>query len=137
MSEELWQRRLDRERQARKTAEQLLTEKSRELYQSTVELKQALAASEDQRRLQLALWGSGELIWEWTAQDNLMRLHFSPANRAKPCAKPCPGPSVCNACTLTIKLQPCATGMTISAVIATTTTWSFACAARPTMLGTG
>ncbi|MBC9251809.1 hypothetical protein A9179_16180 [Pseudomonas alcaligenes] len=75
MSEELWQRRLDRERQARKTAEQLLTEKSRELYQSTVELKQALAASEDQRRLQLALWGSGELIWEWQAQDNLMRLH--------------------------------------------------------------
>lgn len=76
MSEELWQRRLDRERQARKTAEQLLTEKSRELYQSTVELKQALAASEDQRRLQLALWGSGELIWEWQAQDNLMRLHY-------------------------------------------------------------
>lgn len=76
MSEELWQRRLDRERRARKTAEQLLTEKSRELYQSTVELKQALAASEDQRRLQLALWGSGELIWEWQAQDNLMRLHY-------------------------------------------------------------
>ncbi|MEK1905075.1 MAG: EAL domain-containing protein [Pseudomonas sp.] len=76
MSEELWQRRLDRERQARKTAEQLLTEKSRELYQSTVELTQALVDSEDQRRLQLALWGSGELIWEWQAQDNQMRLHY-------------------------------------------------------------
>ncbi len=76
MSEELWQRRLDRERQARKSAEQLLTEKSRELYQSTVELKLALAASEDQRRLQLALWGSGELIWEWQAQDNSMCLHY-------------------------------------------------------------
>ncbi len=76
MSEELWQRRLDRERQARKTAEQLLTEKSRELYLSTVELKRALSASEDQRRLQLALWGSGELIWEWQAQDNQMRLHY-------------------------------------------------------------
>ncbi len=75
MSEELWQRRLQRERQARKTAEQLLTEKSRELYQITVELKQALTASEDQRRLQLALWGSGELIWEWEAQSNQMRLH--------------------------------------------------------------
>ncbi len=76
MNEELWQRRLDRERQARKTAEQLLTEKSRELYLSTVELKRALSASEAQRRLQLALWGSGELIWEWQAQDNQMRLHY-------------------------------------------------------------
>ncbi|PTQ66767.1 bifunctional diguanylate cyclase/phosphodiesterase [Pseudomonas sp. GV071] len=76
MSDELWQRRLDRERQARKSAEHLLTEKSRELYQSAVELKHALAASEDQRRLQLALWGSGELIWEWQAQDNLMHLHY-------------------------------------------------------------
>jgi diguanylate cyclase (GGDEF)-like protein/PAS domain S-box-containing protein len=76
VSEELWQRRLDRERQARKAAEQLLTEKSRELYQSTVELKLALTASEDQRRLQLALWGSGELIWEWQVQDNAMCLHY-------------------------------------------------------------
>ena len=75
MSEALWQRRLDRERQARKTAERLLTDKSRELYQTTVDLQQALAASENQRRLQLALWGSGELIWEWHAEDDLMRLH--------------------------------------------------------------
>ncbi|MGY4535252.1 diguanylate cyclase (GGDEF)-like protein/PAS domain S-box-containing protein [Pseudomonas sp. TE3786] len=84
MSDELWQRRLDRERQARKTAEQLLTEKSRELYLSTVELKHALAASEDQRRLQLALWGSGELIWEWQAQDNLMRLHYFSSQPGEP-----------------------------------------------------
>jgi diguanylate cyclase (GGDEF)-like protein/PAS domain S-box-containing protein len=90
VSEELWQRRLDRERQARKTAEQLLTEKSRELYQSTVELKHALTASEDQRRLQLALWGSGELIWEWQAQDNLMRLHYFSSQPGEPLGETLP-----------------------------------------------
>ncbi len=61
-------RRFERERAARKHAEQLLTEKSRELFD-------ALQASRDaQRRLQFALWGSGEGVWEWRAETGLLRV---------------------------------------------------------------
>lgn len=55
----LLQRRFDRERASRKAAEALLTAKSRELYDV------AEAAREAERRLQLALWASGEGIWTW------------------------------------------------------------------------
>lgn len=55
----LLQRRFERERTSRKAAEALLNEKSRALYDS------AQAAREAERRLQLALWASGEGIWSW------------------------------------------------------------------------
>jgi diguanylate cyclase (GGDEF)-like protein len=60
----LMQRRLERERAARKAAEELLLKKSSELYESVQSARDA------ERRLQLALWASGEGIWEWdVAQD--------------------------------------------------------------------
>ncbi|MFZ5844412.1 MAG: putative bifunctional diguanylate cyclase/phosphodiesterase [Pseudomonadota bacterium] len=74
---ELLLRRLQREREARKQAEQLLQEKSRELWQANQTLTQTLAAMADaQRRLGLALWGSGEMVWEWEAATDIMRLHY-------------------------------------------------------------
>jgi PAS domain-containing protein len=60
-------RRYERERAARKQAEQLLTDKSQALFD-------ALQSSRDaERRLQLALWASGEGIWEWRSEDGLLR----------------------------------------------------------------
>lgn len=55
------ERRLAREREARKAAESLLTHKSRELFEALTQ------ARETERRLQLALWASGEGIWHWDA----------------------------------------------------------------------
>ncbi len=55
----LAQRRLERERQARKAAEQLLNEKSRALFSALQDAKRS------ERRLNLALWATGEGIWEW------------------------------------------------------------------------
>jgi hypothetical protein len=52
-------RRAERERSARKAAEQLLTEKSRELWGVLQRAK------DSERRLNLALWATGEGIWEW------------------------------------------------------------------------
>ena len=57
-------RRLERERQARKSAEHLLNDKSRELFDA---LQQA---RESERRLQMALWASGEGIWNWSVEDD-------------------------------------------------------------------
>jgi diguanylate cyclase (GGDEF)-like protein len=66
-ADELHERRLARERAARKEAERLLEGKSLELFE-------ALQASErSQRRLELALWASGESIWEWEAETDLVR----------------------------------------------------------------
>ena len=66
-ADELHERRLARERAARKEAERLLEGKSLELFE-------ALQASErSQRRLELALWASGESIWEWEAVTDLVR----------------------------------------------------------------
>lgn len=60
-------RRLARERAARKEAERLLEAKSLALFE-------ALQASErSQRRLELALWASGESIWEWDADTDEVR----------------------------------------------------------------
>lgn len=65
--DELHERRLARERSARKAAEQLLEQKSLALFE-------ALRTSEgSQRRLELALWASGESIWEWDADTDLIR----------------------------------------------------------------
>ncbi|SFZ77810.1 putative bifunctional diguanylate cyclase/phosphodiesterase [Chitinimonas taiwanensis] len=70
----LMQRRLERERAARKAAEVLLSSKSDELY---LALQQA---SESQRQLELALWASGEAIWEWdAAKDTFLLRSFSRA----------------------------------------------------------
>ncbi len=74
------ERRLQRERAARKEAEQLLTERSRALYDANQELEKLLLQAESTRkRLQLALWASGEAIWEWQAEtDQLEAEYFDP-----------------------------------------------------------
>ncbi|MFZ2986462.1 putative bifunctional diguanylate cyclase/phosphodiesterase [Ideonella sp.] len=64
----LMQRRLARERDARKHAEQLLNDKSRDLYEALQ------TAQNTQRRLQMALWASGEGIWDWSAEDGVFRV---------------------------------------------------------------
>jgi len=63
----LLQRRFERERASRKAAESLLMQKSRELYTA------AQSALESERRLTLALWASGEGIWDWSADQD--RIH--------------------------------------------------------------
>lgn len=69
--EELWQRRAEREKAARLQAETLLTQKTRELYEASEKVKASLqTATQLQRRLELALWASGETIWEWQASDD-------------------------------------------------------------------
>lgn len=64
----LMERRLEREREARRQAEALLTAKSRELFIS------AERAREAEHTLALALWASGESIWEWDAASRRLRL---------------------------------------------------------------
>ena len=58
------ERRLAREKQARKQAEALLTEKSVALYEA---LQQSQAA---EKKLQLSLWASQESFWEWHAHND-------------------------------------------------------------------
>jgi diguanylate cyclase (GGDEF)-like protein/PAS domain S-box-containing protein len=58
---EVMKRRLDRERAARKQAESLLMDKSQELFDALQQARQT------ENRLQMALWGSGEGIWDWTS----------------------------------------------------------------------
>lgn len=62
------QRRLERERAARKAAEGLLTEKARELYEALGE------ARGSQQRLRLALWASNDGIWEWQREDGRLLI---------------------------------------------------------------
>lgn len=75
-------RRAERERLARKEAEQLLQAKSTELFhalQSTLE---------SQERLRLALWASGEGIWSWEAQGDQITIdHLVLANQEIPIAR--------------------------------------------------
>ncbi len=61
-------RRLTREREARKQAEGLLSEKSRELYGS-LQRSRSL-----QQTLQLALWASSDAIWEWVPRADSLRI---------------------------------------------------------------
>lgn len=65
------ERRLKREKAARKQAETLLTEKSRDLFE-------ALSLSKvTQDKLELALWASQESYWEWHAeQDSFLIRSF-------------------------------------------------------------
>ena len=64
----LLQRRLERERHARKAAEQLLNAKSRELYTALQDAQQS------ERRLNLALWATGEGIWEWEPEGDQVAI---------------------------------------------------------------
>lgn len=60
----LLERRLQRERAARESAERLLDARSLELYNALQ------SVSEVQRRLELALRASGEAIWEWDCRSD-------------------------------------------------------------------
>ncbi|WP_084186901.1 putative bifunctional diguanylate cyclase/phosphodiesterase [Andreprevotia chitinilytica] len=70
------ERRLERERAARKAAEQLLNEKSLALYEAMQR------SAHSQNLLELALWASGESIWEWSADNDeyIMRAFPSADN---------------------------------------------------------
>lgn len=61
------ERRLAREREARKQAESLLEKKSLALFEA------AEAAREATRKMELALWASGEAVWEWDAASDTLR----------------------------------------------------------------
>lgn len=62
------ERRLQREKAARKQAEMLLTEKSRELFEALVK------SQSSQEKLELALWASQESYWEWHARDDMFTI---------------------------------------------------------------
>lgn len=62
----LMERRLERERAARRQAEELLQAKASELYAQTAQAREA------EHQLGLALWASGESIWEW--RDSTRRV---------------------------------------------------------------
>ncbi len=62
------EKRAERERLARKEAEQLLQQKSAELFDALQRSR------ESERHLQLALWASGEGIWSWRAEDDTLSL---------------------------------------------------------------
>ncbi len=62
------ERRAERERKARKEAEQLLHDKSSELFESLQTTR------EGKDRLKLALWASGEGIWSWQADTDLVTI---------------------------------------------------------------
>lgn len=63
------ERALERERYARKNAEDLLRQKAMEVY----ELNERLNLSTE--RLGLSLWAGNEAIWEWNARDQLFRIY--------------------------------------------------------------
>lgn len=62
------ERRLKREKAARQEAEHILTQKSRELYDNLRETQRL------QHGLQVALWGSGDHLWEWTAEQDTIEI---------------------------------------------------------------
>ena len=57
------ERRANRERLARKEAEQLLNHKSAELFEALSNTR------ESERHLHMVLWASGEGIWSWRYKD--------------------------------------------------------------------
>ncbi|MBF7074332.1 PAS domain-containing protein [Glaciecola sp. MH2013] len=63
------ERALERERSARKSAEDVLRQKAMEVFEVTERLQ---LSSE---RLRLSLWASNEVVWEWNARENLFRLY--------------------------------------------------------------
>ncbi|MFC4698593.1 hypothetical protein ACFO4O_00280 [Glaciecola siphonariae] len=60
---------LQRERATRKKAEDILRQKTLEVFDANERITTAT------RRLQAALWASRESVWEWTADDNMYRLY--------------------------------------------------------------
>ncbi|MCY0966351.1 putative bifunctional diguanylate cyclase/phosphodiesterase [Parathalassolituus penaei] len=62
------ERRLQRERNARKEAERLLTQKSAELYEALQD------NAHTRRKLELAIWAGNESIWEWDAEKQTYEL---------------------------------------------------------------
>ncbi|AXK38634.1 putative bifunctional diguanylate cyclase/phosphodiesterase [Crenobacter cavernae] len=75
------ERRLLRERAARKAAEQLLNSKSLELYEASQR------SSHAQRLLELALWASSESIWEWSAEHDLYVVRTFPDTDSPPAVR--------------------------------------------------
>jgi PAS domain-containing protein len=63
------ERALERERNARKNAENLLRQKAMEVY----ELNERINISTE--RLRLSLWAGNEAVWEWNARDSMFRLY--------------------------------------------------------------
>lgn len=79
-SNALLERRLLREKNARHAAEQLLNDKSLELFTALQQSSQA------QRTLELALWASGESIWQWQADDDSYQMRsFPDSNQPAKC----------------------------------------------------
>ena len=64
----LLERRFKRERNARKQAERLITEKTQRLYDSLQKSQRA------QKDLELALWASQESFWSWEAHNDIMEI---------------------------------------------------------------
>lgn len=77
-SQSILERRLARERKARKHAELLLSEKSSELYEA---LKTSRTSQE---KLELALWASQESLWEWVAENDAFSVRSFTRRGAKP-----------------------------------------------------
>ncbi len=71
----LLRRQLDRERVARREAEALLNAKGRELFAS------AERAREAEHTLALALWASGESVWEWDAASRRVSVRSFEGDR--------------------------------------------------------
>lgn len=67
-SSSVFERRIQRERRARKEAEHLLGIKSEELYNALRENDRI------RRKLELALWAGNESIWEWDAHRQIYEL---------------------------------------------------------------
>nr|WP_136250887.1 hypothetical protein [Ningiella ruwaisensis] len=65
------EKQLLRERMARKKAEDILRQKTLELFDANERISTAT------KRLQSALWASGESVWEWFAEDDIYRLYTS------------------------------------------------------------
>ena len=70
------ERRIQRERAARKEAERLLTEKSVELYEALQ------LGARDRHKLELALWAGNESIWDWDAEHQIYELQGFPEDAA-------------------------------------------------------
>ncbi len=71
------QRKAERERAARKAAEQLLNVKSLELYDA-LEL-----GKKDRNKLELAIWAGNESIWDWNADEQIYELMSYPSGASE------------------------------------------------------
>jgi PAS domain-containing protein len=69
------ERAVERERKARKSAEDVLRQKAMEVF----EIQQRLKVSTE--RLTLSLWASQEVVWEYNAKDDIFRLYTAIAEK--------------------------------------------------------